>query len=56
VLPTPRATRGGSGTETWVTGVPGLKRNQQLEALGNGVVPQQASAALRWMLTQEGAA
>lgn len=29
-----------------VTGVPGLTRNQQLKALGNGVVPQQAAAAL----------
>lgn len=30
----------------WVTDVPGLTRNQQLKALGNGVVPQQAAAAL----------
>ncbi|WP_424567991.1 hypothetical protein [Streptomyces sp. CH-036] len=30
-----------------VTDVPGLTRTQQLHALGNGVVPQQASAALR---------
>ncbi|MFE2175679.1 DNA cytosine methyltransferase [Kitasatospora sp. NPDC059462] len=29
-----------------VTGVPGLSRSAQLTALGNGVVPQQASAAL----------
>lgn len=29
-----------------VTGVPGLARNQQLKALGNGVVPQQGAAAL----------
>ena len=35
-----------------VTGVPGLKRNDQLKALGNGVVPQQATAALRHMLEQ----
>lgn len=27
----------------------GLTRNQQLKALGNGVVPQQAAAALRLM-------
>jgi DNA (cytosine-5)-methyltransferase 1 len=33
----------------WVTGV-GLTRNEQLKALGNGVVPQQASAALRHLL------
>ena len=31
----------------WVTQVPGLTRNQQLKALGNGVVPQQAAAAIR---------
>ncbi|MEV6984995.1 hypothetical protein AB0M95_27565 [Sphaerisporangium sp. NPDC051017] len=30
----------------WVTDVPGLTRNQMLHALGNGVVPQQATAAL----------
>ncbi|MFC4906602.1 hypothetical protein [Actinomadura gamaensis] len=32
--------------EGWVTGVPGLTRNQQLRLLGNGVVPPQAAAAL----------
>ena len=31
----------------WVTDVPGLSRNAQLKALGNGVVPRQAAAALR---------
>jgi len=31
----------------WVTDVPGLSRNDMLRALGNGVVPQQAAAALR---------
>lgn len=30
-----------------VTATPGLTRNQQLKALGNGVVPQQGAAALR---------
>lgn len=30
-----------------VTDVPGLSRNAQLKALGNGVVPQQAALALR---------
>lgn len=30
----------------WVTDVPGLPRNAQLKALGNGVVPQQAALAL----------
>lgn len=34
----------------WVTGVPGLSRNQQLAALGDGVVPQQAAMALRLLL------
>jgi hypothetical protein len=36
--------------EGWVTGVPGLTRSQQLRALGNGVVPPQAAAAIRNML------
>lgn len=31
----------------WVTAVPGLSRNAQLKALGNGVVPQQAAEAYR---------
>lgn len=34
----------------WVTGVPGLTRSQQIKALGNGVVPQCAAAALRQLL------
>lgn len=34
----------------WVTGVPGVSRNQQLKALGNGVVPAQATAAYRSLL------
>lgn len=33
-----------------VTGVPGLSRNDQLHALGNGVVPQQAGAAVEYLL------
>ncbi|MFB6666534.1 DNA cytosine methyltransferase [Streptomyces parvus] len=33
-----------------VTAVPGLSRTAQLKALGNGVVPQQATAALRLLL------
>ena len=33
----------------WVTDVPGVSRAQQLKALGNGVVPQQAMAALAWL-------
>jgi hypothetical protein len=35
----------------WVTDVPGLTRNQQLTLLGNGVVPQQALAAYRELLS-----
>lgn len=33
----------------WVTDVPDLTRGQQLRALGNGVVPAQAYAALQWI-------
>ena len=36
----------------WVTGVPGVTRAQQLKACGNGVVPQQAAAALRHLLEE----
>lgn len=39
----------------WVTDV-GLTRNEQLRALGNGVVPQQAAAAIRHLLTVRAAA
>ncbi|MGW2847276.1 hypothetical protein [Streptomyces sp. NPDC001274] len=38
-----------------VTQVPDLTRNQMLHALGNGVVPQQAEAALRLLLARSGA-
>lgn len=34
----------------WVTGIPGLPRNAQLHAIGNGVMPQQGEAALRLLL------
>lgn len=34
----------------WVTDVPGLSRNGQLKALGNGVVPQQAVLAVSMLL------
>ncbi|ABQ86141.1 hypothetical protein PBI_TWEETY_72 [Mycobacterium phage Tweety] len=40
----------------WVTEVPGISRNDQLRIIGNGVVPQQAAAALRWLLSIEVAA
>lgn len=36
--------------EGWVTDVPGLSRNEQLKALGNGVVPQQAAFAFAGLL------
>lgn len=39
--------------EGHVTAVPGLTRNEQLGRLGNGVVPQQAAAALRHLLEVE---
>ena len=34
----------------WITAVPGVTRAQQLKACGNGVVPQQAAAALTHLL------
>lgn len=40
----------------WITDVPGITRNEALKACGNGVVPQQAAAALRWLLAMERAA
>jgi len=40
--------------EGWVTDVPGLSRNAQLKALGNGVVPAQAAMALRLLLDRSG--
>lgn len=40
--------------EGWVTAPEmGLSRNQQLKALGNGVVPQQAALAVRSLLEAE---
>jgi DNA (cytosine-5)-methyltransferase 1 len=42
--------------EGWVTDVPGLSRNAQLKALGNGVVPAQAALALRMLLERAEAA
>lgn len=36
--------------EGWVCDVPGLSRNQQLELLGNGVVPQQAVLAMSLLI------
>ncbi len=38
--------------EGWVTGVPGLSRNAQLKALGNGCVPQQVMIALSLLLSR----
>lgn len=34
----------------WVTDTPGLSRAEQLKAIGNGVVPQQAEAAFRHLM------
>lgn len=34
----------------WVTAVPGISRNDQLRIIGNGVCPQQAVAAVSWLL------
>ena len=39
----------------WVTDVD-IPRNAQLKALGNGVVPQQAAAAVRWLTAEAVAA
>lgn len=39
-----------------VTDVPGVSRTHQLKALGNGVVPQQASAAYAALLSVQTAA
>lgn len=36
----------------YVTAVPDLSRNDMLKMLGNGVVPQQGEAALRWLLAR----
>jgi DNA (cytosine-5)-methyltransferase 1 len=36
----------------WVTDVPGITANEWLKMLGNGVVPQQAEAALRYLTDQ----
>lgn len=39
------------GVPGHITSVPGLSRNDMLRLAGNGVVPQQGAAALRWLLT-----
>lgn len=39
--------------EGHVTAVPGVSRNEALKMLGNGVVPQQAEAALRYLLNAD---
>jgi DNA (cytosine-5)-methyltransferase 1 len=40
----------------WVIDVPDLTRNDQLRLIGNGVIPQQAVAALQWLLDIDGGA
>lgn len=34
----------------WITDVPGVTWNEALKACGNGVVPQQGTAAIRWLV------
>lgn len=34
----------------WITDVPGVTWNEALKACGNGVVPQQGAAAIRWLV------
>lgn len=36
----------------WITDVPGVTWNEALKACGNGVVPQQGTAAVRWLVAQ----
>jgi DNA (cytosine-5)-methyltransferase 1 len=38
----------------WVTGIPGIPRNAQAHALGNGVVPLQAATAFHLLLERAG--
>jgi DNA (cytosine-5)-methyltransferase 1 len=40
----------------WITDVPGVTRNEALKLAGNGVVPQQAEAALRFLLSVQAVA
>lgn len=40
--------------EGWVCDVPGLSNGAMTHALGNGVVPQQAAAAVSVLLTAAG--
>lgn len=37
----------------WITSVPGVSRNAQLKLAGNGVVPQQAAAAIAHLLSRQ---
>lgn len=51
-LPSPRFVEWLMGLPSgWVTDVQGLTAEQQIEALGNGVCPQQAEAAIRSLLS-----
>jgi hypothetical protein len=47
--PTPHGPRE-KGIPGLVTRVPGIARTHQLRIIGNGVVPQQAAAALRLLI------
>jgi DNA (cytosine-5)-methyltransferase 1 len=43
------------GIPGWITGIRGIPRAAQLRLIGNGVVPQQAAAALRLLIHQAAA-
>ena len=49
--PTRRGARGKGLAPGFVTGVPGIPRTRQLKIVGNGVVPHQAAAALRLLIS-----
>lgn len=40
----------------WITDTPGITRNEALKLCGNGVVPQQAAAAIRFLLNAQAVA
>lgn len=39
-------------SDGWITDVPGITRNEALKACGNGVVPQQAVAAINYLMAE----
>jgi hypothetical protein len=40
----------------WITDIPGVTWNETLKACGNGVVPQQGAAAVRWLIAMSAVA